>query len=59
VRWYGPYFILESVNPPATTQVDALTDVLAADSEAEQKQARARRHYARDDLRILALYGYT
>src|SRR5215469_2752902 len=26
VRWYDGYFILESVNPPATTQVDALTD---------------------------------
>ena len=38
VRWYGGYFILESVNPPATTQVDALTDVLAADSEAEHAQ---------------------
>jgi putative restriction endonuclease len=38
VRWYGGYFILESVNPPATTQVDALTDVLAADSEAERDQ---------------------
>jgi putative restriction endonuclease len=38
VRWYGGYFILESVNPSATTQVDALTDVLAADSEAELNQ---------------------
>lgn len=39
VRWYGGYFILESVNSPATAQVDALTDVLAADSEAAQDQA--------------------
>ncbi len=38
VRWYGGYFILESVNPPAATQVDALTDVLVADSEAESDQ---------------------
>ena len=38
VRWYGGYFILESVNPPATTQVDPLTDVLAADTEAERAQ---------------------
>jgi putative restriction endonuclease len=38
VRWYDGYFILESVNPPATTQVDALTDVLAADAETERDQ---------------------
>jgi putative restriction endonuclease len=29
---------MESVNPPATIQVDPLTDVLAADAEAEQDQ---------------------
>jgi putative restriction endonuclease len=34
VRWYGEHFILESVNPPATTLVDPLTDVLIANSEA-------------------------
>lgn len=38
VRWYGGYFVLESVNPPAATQADPLTDVLAADAEAEQDQ---------------------
>jgi hypothetical protein len=38
VRWYGGFFILESVNPPATTQVDPLTDVLTRDAEAEQGQ---------------------
>ena len=36
VRWYGNYFILESVNPPATTRLDALTDVLSEDAEAER-----------------------
>jgi hypothetical protein len=40
LRWYGGYFILESVNPPATVQVDALTDVLVADSEAERDQGK-------------------
>jgi putative restriction endonuclease len=39
VRWYDGYFFFESVDPPATTQVDALTDVLAADSEAELDQS--------------------
>ncbi len=38
VRWYDGHFIFESVNPPAVTQADALTDVLIADSEARQEQ---------------------
>ena len=38
VRWYGGYFIFESVNPRATTQVDPLTDVLTRGTEAEQGQ---------------------
>jgi putative restriction endonuclease len=38
VRWYAGFFILESVNPPAATQVDPLTDVLTRDAEAERDQ---------------------
>ena len=38
VRWYGGYFILESVDPPASARVDPLTDVLTADAEAEQER---------------------
>lgn len=40
MRWYDGYFIMESVNPPATTQIDPLTDVLTADAETEQGQSR-------------------
>jgi putative restriction endonuclease len=38
VRWYGGFFILESVSPPATIQIDPLTDVLTRDAEAELDQ---------------------
>jgi hypothetical protein len=38
VRWYGGFFVFESVNPPAATQVDPLTDVLTLDAEEEQRQ---------------------
>jgi hypothetical protein len=36
----GGFFIFESVNPPATTQVNPLTNVLTRDAEAEQDQEK-------------------